>query len=41
MGTPAHDSPSFGASHSNAVNTPAANRATQILGSTEAGILKK
>jgi hypothetical protein len=41
MGTPAHESPSFAASLSNAVNTPAANRATQILGGTDTGILKK
>lgn len=29
------------ASHGNAVDTPAANRATQSLGNTDAGVLKK
>jgi hypothetical protein len=33
MGTPAHDSPSSAASHSNTVNTHAANRAMQSVGS--------
>jgi hypothetical protein len=37
--TPSAGSPA--ASPGNAVNTPAANRATQSLGNTDAGVLKK
>jgi hypothetical protein len=42
MGAP-QSSPASGAaaSHGNAVDTPAANAATQSLGNTDAGVLKK
>jgi hypothetical protein len=40
LGAPSNSNPAA-ASHSNAVNTPAANSATQNLGSTKTGILKK
>lgn len=38
---PSNGRPASSASHNNAVNTPTANRATQNLGNTDAGILKK
>jgi hypothetical protein len=42
LGAPqTHAPPSAAASHGNAVDTPAANAATQSLGNTDAGVLKK
>jgi hypothetical protein len=41
MGAPSIDSPGSAASHNRAVNTPAASAATQSLGNTDTGILKK
>jgi hypothetical protein len=42
MGTPKVGTAASGAaSHGNAVDTPAANAATQSLGNTDAGVLKK
>ena len=42
MGTPQTGvAPGAAASHGNAVDTPAANSATQSLGNTDTGILKK
>ena len=41
MGVPSNDRSGAAASHNKAVNTPAANAATQSLGNTDTGILKK
>jgi hypothetical protein len=42
LGSPQTGTPGQGpASHGNAVDTPAANAATQNLGNTDAGVLKK
>ena len=41
MGAPSNDTPGAAASHNRAVNTPAASAATQSLGNTDTGILKK